>query len=519
MNNLSKNIAFLPIFCICLFTVAPAFANVKLPAIFSDGMVLQQQSKVSFWGWADAGEAITISGSWPAGKAVRTIADASGSWKLMMPTPAAGGPFTVSVAGKNNIILSDVLVGEVWVCSGQSNMGFTLKADANAKEEIAKADYPTLRYFSVKRQYGPGVFKDAEGSFWEKTSPATAPGFSAVAFYFAKKIQAELQVPVGIVFAAWGGTPAEAWTPAAVFKNDAVLSRYLTRWKDMYLTVGKDSTNYHKALDNWEKARENGDSTLTKKPEEPATLVWFNRPWREPSVLFNGMINPVIPYGIKGVLWYQGESNVNFADEYVRLFGNMIKSWRRQWGNRKDLPFYFVQIAPFAYSSLDAAARLRDAQYQVMQQVPNTGMAVTMDVGNMKDQHFTHKKEVGDRLAFIAMAKNYGAKTTAYKGPECKNAKIENGQVAIAFSTTTPGLTIKGKTLNGFEIGYRLPESDSIVYTNASAFIKDNKVILTASLPGKGVEVRYGWLQAGTANLFDKDGLPAFPFRKKIQTN
>jgi sialate O-acetylesterase len=394
-------------------------------------------------------------------------------------------------------------------------MVFSLKADANAKAEIPKADYPAIRYFSVKRQYGPQEFEDCEGSAWAKTSPETAPGFSAVAYYFAKKIHQQLHVPVGIVYAAWGGTPAEAWTPASALKSDAELNVYIERWKNMYLTVGKDSMAYQNALDSWEKTRKTGDSNKVKKPAEPATLVSFNRPWREPSVLFNGMINPVIPYAFKGILWYQGESNVSYADEYFHLFSSMINSWRERWNNQKDLPFYFVQIAPFGYSNMDAAARLREAQYQVMQQLPHTGMAVTVDVGEMKDQHFTHKKEVGDRLAMIAFANDYGDKKIVYKGPEIKNAFTENEKVILEYKSSA--LTFKGDGLKGFEIGYAPLGTDSLQYVKADAKLEGAKVIVWNEKVRQPKEVRYAWLLAGEANLFDKEGLPAFPFRQKVE--
>jgi sialate O-acetylesterase len=493
-----------------LFFSANSFANVKLPAIFSDHMVLQQQSKVAVWGWADAGEQITITGSWSASP-VSIKADASGGWKGMLQTPKAGGPYTIKIKGNNSIELNDVLIGEVWVCSGQSNMVFSLKGSDNAKAEIAAADFPLIRYFSVERQYGLQDFKDCPGSVWQKTSPSVAGSFSAVAYYFAKKIHKDLKVPVGIVYAAWGGTPAEAWTPGAVLKNDPLLSKYIDRWKDIQDNVGKDSVAYHAELSKWNK-----DSTAFKKPGEPQTLYYYKRPWREPSVLFNGMIGPVIPYGIKGVLWYQGESNVSYASEYYQLFSAMINSWRNRWGRDKDLPFYFVQIASYGYNDLDAAARLREGQYQVMENIPNTGMAVTTDLGNMKDIHYTHKKEVGERLALIALARDYGFKQMIYKGPESKKVYSEENKVIIEFKSSSSPLATAGDMVKGFELGYTLPGSDSIVFITASAKIEGDKVIVWNEKIKQPLEVRYAWLLAGDADLSDKEGLPAFPFRKKI---
>ena len=514
-NNMCRISFYILIMLIgAVHITANVFANVKLPAIFSDKMVLQQQSKVAVWGWADPGERIIIIGNWSA-KSVSVTADASGNWKGWLQTPKAGGPYKVKITGNNSVELNDVLLGEVWVCSGQSNMVFSLKSSYNANEEIQKADYPNIRYFSVKRQYGMQEFKDAPGSAWEKTSSETAPSFSAVAYYFAKKIHKYLNVPVGIVYAAWGGTPAEAWTPKDVLLSDNSLSVYIDRWKKIHENVGKDSVEYHIALRRWEKNKIHPDSTKIKKPSEPQTLIYYKRPWREPGVLFNGMINPVIPYGIKGFLWYQGESNIGYANEYYHLSGAMINSWRSKW-NSLNLPFYFVQLPAFGYNNLDAAARLRESQYQVTEKVPNTGMAVTLDVGNMKDIHPTRKKEVGERLALIALAKNYGAKKIIYKGPEYKKVYTEKGKVIIEFDTYDSALKMHGDTLKGFEIGYTLPNSDSMIYVHADAKIESNKVIVWNYKVKQPLEVRYAWLLIGEANLFNKEGLPAFPFRKKV---
>jgi sialate O-acetylesterase len=497
----------------CLLLPAKAFAFVKLPAIFSNGMVLQQKSKVVVWGWADAGEEITVTASWASVSPVKIKTGATGKWELLVPTPAAGGPYAIQVKGKNAIELKEVFIGEVWVCSGQSNMVFSLKASENAKEEIQKADYPDIRFFNVSRQYGPEPFDDAPGSVWEKTSVQNAGSFSAVAYYFAKKIHQQLNVPVGIVYTAWGGTPAEAWTPKNIFQNDNFLSIYNKRWKDMFVTVGRDSTAYHLALAAWEKSRKSGDSTKQKRPEEPATLISYNRPWREPSVLFNGMINPVIPYTIKGVLWYQGESNVSYANEYFRLFSDMIKGWREEWKD-PDLPFYFVQIAPFHYSKMEAAAQLREAQYAVAKTIPHTGIVVTIDLGEMNDQHFIRKKEVGDRLALIALSKDYGFKNLNDKGPEPQKIYIKNGEGVIEFGPSSIPLKAGSDTLKGFEIGYHSAQGE-VIYKKAKARIENNKVIVWDEAIKEPIEIRYAWLLAGEANLFSGDGLPAFPFRMK----
>jgi sialate O-acetylesterase len=514
-----------------------ASARIKLPAIFSDHMVLQQKTRAIFWGWADPGEKVTIQAGWST-TSLNTQTDPAGKWTLQIPTPSAGGPFVITIKGSagssDSLQLQDVLVGEVWLCSGQSNMVFSLKGSKNAKEEIAAADFPAIRYFSVTRQYASHDFDDSPGATWEKTTPKTAPGFSAVAYFFAKKIHRQLNVPVGIVYSAWGGTPAEAWTPAPAMEKDTILTRYFTRWKYIQDNVGKDSVAWHEALAKWQQAHPGADSAETKqtddqfapagdskKPAEPQTHYYFVRPWREPGVLFNGMIQPVIPYSIKGVLWYQGESNVNYADEYFRLMDAMIQSWRAHWGTNNrpaNFPFYVVQISAFGYSSLDNAARVREAEYEIMKKIPNTGTAVTIDLGNMKNIHYTRKQEVGDRLARIALARNYGDKKLVYKGPEAKKAVMVNGKVTVAFEPSASPLTVGDSPIKGFELGYPAPSGDSILFTPATAKIEGDKIIVWNDQVNNPIEVRYAWLQVAEANLFNKESLPAFPFRIKIES-
>ncbi len=517
-NKRYKPILLLQVFLMLSFS-EQAFATIRLPAIFSDHMVLQQKSKVMVWGWAKPAEKVSVHNSW-SNKTVSTITGIDGQWKIWITTPAAGGPYTLNFKGENSIELKDVLLGEVWLCSGQSNMVFSLKSSDNAAQEIQKANYPTIRYCSVSRQYGSKPFDDAPGSVWEKTSPQTAGSFSAVAYYFAKKLQDTLKVPVGIVYAAWGGTPAEAWTPNELLHHDKSLSIYIDRWKKIQQDAGKDSVAYKNAMQQWEqKSNDSSKGKVTlKKPVEPQSVYYFKRPWREPGVLFNGMINPVIPYKMKGVLWYQGESNVSYADEYEYLFSKMIESWRNKWKTTEDqteLPFYFVQIAPFGYSDLDAAARLREAQQSVVKNMKQAGMAVTVDVGNMKDIHYTHKKEVGDRLALIALSKDYGFKKVVYTGPKCNRVLMEGSKAVVVFDQSLK--SINGNKAGGFEIGYKAPGNDSLTFVKAETSIEGNKVVVWTDKANKPEMVRYAWLLIDEANLLNKTGLPAHPFRMYIK--
>ena len=494
---------------------AESKADVRLPAIFSDHMVLQQKTTVCIWGWASPGEEVGVRVPWQK-KNLLVKADDAGNWNILLQTPKAGGPYDIKINGKNSIELKDIMIGEVWFCSGQSNMVFSLKYSDGAKEEIARANDPLIRYFSVKKQFGPQPFKDSPGSVWEKTNSETAPSFSAVAYYFAKKIHHDINVPVGIVYSAWGGTPAEAWTPKSVLQKDSSFQFYLRRWNDIPKRVGADSMEYHLALTKWEE-NNNSAGNSSAKPDLPRTLYYYQKPWCEPGALFNGMINPMIPYTIKGILWYQGESNVGEADNYEHLFSAMIKSWRQQWSlqdRQTGFPFYFVQIAPFGYSDLDAAARLREAQYNVMKQVNNTDMAVTIDVGNMSNIHFTHKREVGERLALIALAKSYGFKNIVSKGPACVKIIEEKDQLQLDFDQQL--FTIGHKDPHGFEIGYKNPGSDSVIFVKAKSIIKGTKVLVWNSQVKNPLVVRYAWLEVGDANLANRNGLPAYPFRLSI---
>lgn len=502
-----KKLLYCLLFYACGFSAA---GTIKPAAIFGDRMVLQQQTTAAIWGWAEPGENITISNGWSTDK-ISGKADAAGKWKLWLPTPKAGGPYTITIAGDNTIELHDVLIGEVWVCSGQSNMGFALKSDAYAKEEIPKANHPAIRYFSVKRQYGNQLFDDCPGSKWELTTPVTAPSFSAVAYYFAKHLDSALHVPIGIVYAAWGGTPAEAWTPAPVLQHDKVLTQYFDRWTSIQQKAGPDSVKYLAKLTEWEK-----DSIGKKKPQEPQSWYYFKRPWREPAVLYNGMIHPVIPYAVKGILWYQGESNVTYANEYALLLGSMISSWREAWqkaGYAKQLPFYLVQLSSYGFSDMDAAARLREAQEKVSAETPQAGMVITTDLGNMKDIHYTHKKEVGQRLAMLALAQNYEAKKLVYKGPVLEKLRLQNNTIIAQFDAP---LVVKGAEAGGFEIGYQLPGNDSIVFTTAKASVNGREVTVWNEKVTEPVAIRFAWLHPDTANLFNQQGLPAFPFRRSL---
>ncbi len=496
-----------------LFFSITVSAKVKLPAVFSDGVVLQQKAKVAVWGWADPGEKFTLQCSW--GVSQKITADATGAWRVEVKTGKAGGPYTMQWKGSfGTLQVNDVLLGEVFLCSGQSNMGFTMKTDANAKTEIPQANFPDIRYFSVKRQYGLGRFDDAPGSVWEKTSPQTVSSFSAVAYYFAKKLQAQLHVPVGIVFSAWGGTPAEAWIPGNRIEVDTLLHRYIDRWDYIQQHAGADSVLYHQQMDAWAQHRQLPDSNNYKKPAEPQTLYYFNRPWREPGVLFAGMIKPVIPFTVKGVVWYQGESNVGYADEYAYVLRSLVKEWRSAWGKGSTMPFYIIQIAAYGYSNLDAAATVREAQYRLMQEEPGTYTVITLDLGNMDNIHYTHKEPAADRLLRAVLHTSYH-QAISWKSPDIRKIDRDGNDVLIHFASDIQ--VGKGETVPaGFETGVR-NNDDKLQFSPAQASLDNSRTIrLKGAGIGKVTAVRYGWLLPGAANVFGADGLPLAPFNKML---
>ncbi|MCD6352442.1 MAG: sialate O-acetylesterase, partial [Armatimonadetes bacterium] len=350
-------ISLLPAFVVLLLALAvPAVhAEVTLPHLFCDNMVLQQGLPVPFWGKADPGETVTVR---LCDEKASTIADANGRWMVKLPPLTYGGPFRVVIEGKNRIVLKNVLVGEVWVASGQSNMAFTLSGARNAEREIAHANYPKIRLFTVRRTSSLTPQEDVDGT-WAECTPQTARGFSAVAYFFARELYEELGVPIGVIHSSWGGTPAEAWTPLEKLEQYQETRSYVERlkqqiaehpdlvenWKKYNSEYNKRRSAYYRARAAWQKAVAKAKAEGTKPPPPPK---WPNSlgSHTSPSALYNAMIHPLIPYGIRGVIWYQGESNAGRAYQYRVLFPAMIEAWRERWGEG-DFPFLFVQLANF----------------------------------------------------------------------------------------------------------------------------------------------------------------------------
>ncbi|MCW3093943.1 MAG: sialic acid-specific 9-O-acetylesterase [Ferruginibacter sp.] len=381
-----------------------SIAAIRLPAIISDNMVLQQKSAIVLWGWADAGEKIIITAGWNKHPAT-VVANELGSWSVKLKTTGAGGPYTISFSASNTIVINNVLLGEVWLASGQSNMEFFMAKTSNSsytgvinyQQEIKEADFPLIRMIDVPNKVADEPQNDFSGR-WKICSPQTADTFSAVAYYFAKEIHKATGYPIGIINASWGGTPAESWTKKSILENDKDFNEILERYNKQCEAYPVENEKYKQAFSKWKA------DTAKRKGGAPTAPIGPNHN-KSPYKLYNGMIAPIIPYTLKGVIWYQGEGNADRAFQYRRLFPAMIDSWRTDFNNR-ELPFYFVQISPHRSQN----AEIRDAQLWTYRTVAHSGMAVTTDNGDSLNIHPRNKKLVGERLSLWALKNEYGKK-------------------------------------------------------------------------------------------------------------
>lgn len=629
------------IFYLFLLLLLPFFAKaeVSLAHIFGNNMMLQRDTTVEIWGWADQNEKVEVQFN---GQKRQAKADANGNWRISLSPMEYGGPFEMTVKGKkNSILLSNILIGDVWLCSGQSNMEWRVNAVNNAAYEMENGNYPEIRSFNVNRAISLSPEKDFEGK-WEVCTPATVGKFSAVAYFFARKIHQETGVPIAIINSSWGGTDIEAWISGGAFKtlpdeyktrsdktlldasfsaeennknkiayenalkNDIGFSekwydtgfgstdwgtvRVPALWKVTSLTdalgivwfkqtftlseiPAKDITIHLGPVDdedivwiNGIKVGENkvynlkrvytvpadvlrkGENTITVrvynsqgeggiygKPEElfmetetgkiPLNGEWKYRtsvtskdfgyrsisPNTYPSSLYNGMINPVTGFRIKGAIWYQGENNVGRTKLYQTLFPLLINDWRKHWGY--DFPFYWVQLANFLQEDIEpkesAWAELREAQTMTLS-VPKTGQAVIIDIGEASDIHPRNKQDVGLRLALIALNKDYNRKDLIYSGPVYKSMKIEDGKVIVSFDNTGTGLDVHDKY--GYLKGFAVAGADR-KFVWAKADIINGKVVVYNSEIKNPLYVRYNWSDNPNGNLYNKENLPACPFR------
>jgi sialate O-acetylesterase len=480
---------------------AAAHAAVKPNALIGDNMVLQQGIKAPIFGTADDGEEITVS----IDNQKQTTTAKDGKWRVDLAPLKAGGPHELTIAGKGNTIrVKNVLVGEVWICSGQSNMEMALASTADGPKAVANSENPKIRLFVVPRVGAAVPQADVTGE-WKECGPKTVGGFSAVAYYFGRDLNKALDVPVGLIETNWGGTVCEAWTSRPALTAVPEL-KYLGDKAGKETKAALD--DYLKALDKYrEQVAKAGDedNELPAPPQPPSV----KNPNAFPSSLYNGMIAPLVPYAIKGAIWYQGESNAGRAYEYRTLFPAMIKDWRGRW-QQGDFPFLFVQLAPFASNKEPNGlqwAELREAQLLTSKNVSATAEAVITDVGDEKDIHPKQKEPVGARLALAAEALAYGKKVE-YSGPVYEGLKVEGNKAILSFTHTGGGLVGKGGPLQGFTIA----GADN-KFVKAEAEIRDDHIEVSSKDVDKPVAVRFGWVNFPVVNLFNKEGLPATPFR------
>lgn len=482
-------------------------ARVSLAPLFSDHLVLQRDKPVPVWGHASPGETITVKFG---AQTVGATATADGRWIVYLePLLTSSEPAELVVTGKNTVTVRDVLVGEVWLASGQSNMEWPLSLAREASHEIAAADFPTIRQLKIERTVATAPVDTVKTSGWVPASPETAGDFSAVGYFFARHLSRKLGgVPVGIIDSSWGGTTIEAWMSDAARHSTSIASVLDARWQQARSEWPPERVaRYPADMEAWQKAEAEAKAKQTKNllpwPQPPASL---DSP-ALPGGLYNGMIAPLQPGALRGILWYQGESNADRADEYPELFSTLIRTWRSHWGDA-GLPFYFVQIPNYADGEPNGRkwARLREAQAAALA-LPATAMAVTIDVGDAQNLHPPDKEPVGRRLALIAEAKTYGL-SVDYSGPQFAGATREGRAMRVRFAHGVAGLVAHNRPVQSLEIA----GADRTFYP-ATARIEGDTLLVSAPEVAEPVAVRYAWTNAPIANLYDGTGLPAAPFR------
>jgi sialate O-acetylesterase len=485
----------------------PLHAEVRVADIFGDHMVLQQQQKIRIWGWADAKEAVTVTiGS----NRATAEPDAAGRWQVEFPPMTASKtPSTITIQGSNTIEIKDVLVGEVWLCSGQSNMEWTVAISAKPQEEIAAAKHPLIRHIKIPLVQS-NVPLDHFASTWQVCSPETAANFTACGYYMARHLQKELDVPVGLVNSSWGGTRIEPWTPPVGFER--VESLQWIHQSVIGRTPGTPSyrerlSAYLRAIEEWTvkaKASVDKNEILAPSPSYPAELTPYGSN-QDPTMLYNGMIHALVGFPIRGAIWYQGESNHEEGMLYLEKMKALIQGWRTLWG-QGDFPFYYVQIAPFRYGDRDPAmlARFWEAQ-AAAQSIPKTGMVVINDIATIDDIHPPNKQDVGYRLALLALRNDYGRKDLVANSPEVEAVEPMGNRLKVRFKNTGGSLkTRDGKSPSHFEI----IGAGSGGFQVATATIEGDAVVLTSERVAAPVAFRYAWNMLAEPNLAGSTGLP-----------
>jgi len=456
--------AFIAVSLIFLSASVNSFAQLRVPSVLSSGMVLQQNDSVSFWGWGWNGQQVKITGSWDNSTTTGTVSNL-GKWNFKVKTPSAGGPFTVRInSAGEEITLSDVMIGEVWVCSGQSNMEWSYYNGARfIREEFPDCYNKNIRFFQVPRLASDYPQDDLRAA-WRVCDSNSLKGFSAVGYFFGKKLNHDLNVPIGLINSSWGGTPAETWTPSANIYSDEILKKSAAQLQEV--------------------------------------------PWGpiKPGLLYNGMIAPLTRFAIAGAIWYQGEANVGTNSTYSKLLTTMIDSWRNSWN--KEFPFYYVQIAPYKYGNEYEGALLQEQQTKTMAHT-KTGMVVITDlIDSVTNIHPSDKRMVGARLANWALAEAYGRNVGEYKSPSFSRIEVNKDKLVISFDHASDGLMAKDKIISGFYISGANEE-----WLPADAKIDNGKIIVWNKNLKQPVYVRYGFSNTIVGNVFSKSGLPLTPFR------
>jgi sialate O-acetylesterase len=482
-------------------TLVSVRAEVKMPAVFSDHMVLQRDKPIAVWGWAADGERVTIS----LGEQSASAEPQNGRWIAYLPKMKAGGPHKLEVQGQNRITFEDVLIGEVWICSGQSNMEWPMTRSFEPQKDIASAKHSKIRLFTVPKLKAAEPVQDVKSSWVECSSNAVA-SFSAVGYYFGRDLQKALDVPVGLIHTSWGGSPAEVWVREGIMAENALFKSEIL---DRFPAAQK---RFEDDLAKWEAEKEALEKEGKKMTRNRPNLGW------RPAELYNGMIAPLIPFSIRGAIWYQGEANAGRAHQYQSLFATMISNWRQDFG-QGDFPFLMVQLAPWDKNKKrDLAeitktpvesdwAELREAQLFATKILPNVGMVVITDAGDKDDIHPAKKEPAGSRLALAARGIAYGEKLV-HSGPTYRSLTIEGEKAILSFDHVGQGLEARGGELQGFAIA-----GADRKFVWAKAEIKGDNVVVSSPEVPHPVAVRYGWADYPVVNLFNKNGLPASPFR------
>ena len=482
-------------------------SRLRLPAIVSDHMLLQRDIAPSVWGWAEPGSTVSISLG-PQQKS--TVAWADGRWQAWLDPMPAGGPFELVIRGDRDVTIHDVLVGDVWVGSGQSNMEWPVNKTVNADAEMAGANFPQMRIFTVPKKVADTPLDDVD-AHWELVTPESVGPFSAVAYYFGRELHTRLKVPVGLIHSSWGGTPAEAWTSQRTLGSSIALQPILLNWQKALLDWPQASADYSRKLAEWEPKAAEATAQGLPEPPRPQPPQGPGHSWT-PAGLYNGMIAPIVRYTIRGATWYQGESNAQAyrSYEYRDLFAAMIADWRVAW-NQGSFPFLFVQLANWLPHYADPVeshwAELREAQWLTLRTVPMTGMAVTIDIGDTEDIHPRNKQDVGRRLALEARRVAYGESLVS-SGPLYRGMRIEGNRIRIAFDSVGGGLVAKTDPLAEFAVAGR-----DGAFVRAEARIDGPTVVVSSAAVPNPIAVRYAWQDNPQVSLYNREGLPASPFR------